>query len=42
MSRIGKLPIDLPSGVTASLAGGNVLKVTGPKGRAGPSVQIGT
>ena len=31
MSRIGKLPIPLPSGVRCELAGSN-LKVTGPKG----------
>ena len=32
MSRIGKLPVELPAGVTASLESGNVLKVKGPKG----------
>ena len=32
MSRIGKLPVELPAGVTASLEEGNVLKVKGPKG----------
>ena len=32
MSRIGKLPVELPAGVTASLEAGNVLKVKGPKG----------
>ena len=31
MSRIGKLPISLPKGVTASVAGREV-KVKGPKG----------
>ena len=31
MSRIGKTPIDLPQGVTASLSG-SLLKVVGPKG----------
>jgi len=31
MSRIGKRPVDLPSGVTASLSGQTV-EVTGPKG----------
>jgi len=31
MSRIGKLPIELPSGVTAEVSGQNV-KVKGPKG----------
>ena len=32
MSRIGKLPVELPAGVTASLESGNILKVKGPKG----------
>ena len=32
MSRIGKLPVTLPAGVTAELSDGNVLKVKGPKG----------
>ncbi len=32
MSRIGKAPIDLPSGVTVDVAEGNVVKVKGPKG----------
>jgi len=32
MSRIGKLPIELPAGVSVSLETGNVLKVKGPKG----------
>ena len=32
MSRIGKLPVVLPAGVTAELSDGNVLKVKGPKG----------
>lgn len=32
MSRIGKLPVALPAGVTAELSDGNVLKVKGPKG----------
>ncbi len=31
MSRIGKMPINLPSGVTATLEAGSI-KVTGPKG----------
>lgn len=31
MSRIGKLPVEVPSGVTASIDGGEV-KVKGPKG----------
>ena len=32
MSRIGKLPVNLPAGVTAQLLDGNVVKVKGPKG----------
>ena len=32
MSRIGKLPIDLPSGVTVTVSDTNEVKVKGPKG----------
>ena len=32
MSRIGKLPVSLPSGVSVELTDGNVLKVKGPLG----------
>lgn len=32
MSRIGKAPISLPAGVSASVANGNTLTVKGPKG----------
>src|SRR5881396_3452040 len=32
MSRIGKLPIKLPSGVTVSVADNNTVTVKGPKG----------
>jgi len=32
MSRIGKKPIELPSGVEVALADGNVVTVTGPRG----------
>jgi len=32
MSRIGKLPIELPAGVTADIAADNTVKVKGPKG----------
>ena len=32
MSRIGKLPVNLPAGVSAELLAGNVVKVKGPKG----------
>ena len=32
MSRIGKSPVEFPSGVTIDVNGGNVVKVKGPKG----------
>ncbi|MCQ2174110.1 MAG: 50S ribosomal protein L6 [Bacteroidales bacterium] len=32
MSRIGKLPVSLPTGVSATLEDGNVMKVKGPLG----------
>ena len=32
MSRIGKLPVSLPTGVSVELLDGNVLKVKGPHG----------
>jgi large subunit ribosomal protein L6 len=32
MSRIGKKPIEIPSGVEVALADGNVVTVTGPRG----------
>ena len=32
MSRIGKMPITIPSGVTVELAENNHMKVKGPKG----------
>ena len=32
MSRIGKLPVSLPAGVSAELLSGNVVKVKGPLG----------
>ena len=32
MSRIGKLPVVIPAGVTVKLESGNLLTVTGPKG----------
>lgn len=32
MSRIGKMPITVPAGVTVTVAEGNVVTVTGPKG----------
>jgi len=33
MSRIGKLPIVIPSGVKVNLEDGNLLTVEGPKGK---------
>ena len=32
MSRIGKLPIEIPKGVDISVAANNVVTVKGPKG----------
>ena len=32
MSRIGRLPIAIPAGVTVEIAENNVVTVTGPKG----------
>lgn len=32
MSRIGKLPVEIPSGVTVEVAGDNTVTVKGPKG----------
>ena len=44
MSRIGKLPVNLPSGVKVELLDGNVLKVKGPKGemcqKVDPDIQV--
>ena len=38
MSRIGKLPIDLPSGVTVTVSDTNEVKVKGPKGEIAQQV----
>ena len=38
MSRIGKLPVSLPTGVSAELLAGNVLKVKGPHGELSQKV----
>jgi len=38
MSRIGKLPVNLPTGVTAELLPGNVVKVKGPNGEMSQKV----
>ena len=32
MSRVGRLPIAIPTGVTVTVAEGNVVTVKGPKG----------
>ena len=32
MSRIGRMPIAIPAGVTVTVADGNVVTVKGPKG----------
>ena len=32
MSRIGRLPVAIPAGVTVEVAANNVVTVTGPKG----------
>jgi len=38
MSRIGKLPVSLPSGVSVQMTDGNVLKVKGPLGEMSQKV----
>jgi len=38
MSRIGKQPITIPSGVTVSVAGDNIVTVKGPKGELKQSI----
>ncbi len=40
MSRIGKLPVSLPAGVTAELLPGNVVKVKGPLGELSQKVDV--
>ncbi len=40
MSRIGKLPVSLPTGVTAELLPGNVVKVKGPLGELSQKVDV--
>ena len=44
MSRIGKLPVNLPTGVSVSLEDGNVVKVKGPLGemtqKVNPSIKV--
>ncbi|MCF0165329.1 MAG: 50S ribosomal protein L6 [Bacteroidales bacterium] len=38
MSRIGKLPVNLPAGVTVEVSSDNVVKVKGPKGEMSQKV----
>ena len=44
MSRIGKLPVSLPSGVSVEVLDGNVLRVKGPKGelcqKVNPDIEV--
>ncbi len=40
MSRIGKLPVSLPAGVTVELLPGNVVKVKGPLGELSQKVDV--
>ena len=40
MSRIGRLPVAIPAGVTVEVAANNVVTVTGPKGTLVKSFQL--
>ena len=40
MSRIGKLPVHLPAGVTVEVLAGNVVKVKGPLGELSQKVDV--
>ncbi len=40
MSRIGKAPIDIPSGVTIDVSKGNLVTVKGPKGELSQQVDV--
>lgn len=44
MSRIGKMPVAIPSGVTIDVSKGNIVKVKGPKGelkqQVDPDIQV--
>lgn len=44
MSRIGKMPVEIPKGVTVTLGDGNVVTVKGPKGeltqKIHPDIQV--
>ena len=39
MSRIGRMPITVPAGVTVNVAEGNVVTVKGPKGELTQSLR---
>ena len=39
MSRIGRMPITVPAGVTVNIAEGNVVTVKGPKGELTQSLR---
>ena len=41
MSRIGKLPVNLPAGVTVNVAGDNTVNLKGPQGELSVSVDKG-
>ena len=41
MSRIGKMPIAIPAGVTVEIAENNNITVKGPKGEQGASFRNG-
>ena len=40
MSRIGKLPVDLPAGVTVTVGADNVVSVKGPLGQLSQQVDL--
>ena len=40
MSRIGRLPVAIPAGVTVEVAANNVVTVTGPKGTLVKELQL--
>jgi ribosomal protein L6, bacterial type len=40
MSRIGKLPVNLPAGVSVAIESGNVVKVKGPLGELSQKVDV--
>ena len=40
MSRIGRMPITVPAGVTVNVAEGNVVTVKGPKGQLTKALRL--